>query len=265
MSVGLAIFVKTPGHSVVKGRLAATLGADAARDWYLHAADAVASVARDAQAAGDVVAYWAVAEADPDAVAAWTGLPVLGQGDGGLGARMAHVHAQLLQRHGAGMLVGADAPQLDATRLSRAAAWLRDVAPRAVLGPAADGGFWLYGANRAAPVATWESVRYSAADTAARFRVALAGDGEWTTLDTLTDADVEADLVPVAAALAALPAPTAAQARLLAWMLKRADGSGGGIGLDCSGDRRRELPTRVIASRAARAESTCAPAHGRPT
>ena len=216
--VGLAIFVKTPGHSVVKGRLAATVGDAIARDWYLRAADAVASVARDAQAAGDVVASWAVAEADAAAVAAWTGLPVLAQGEGGLGARMARVHAQLLQRHGAGLLVGADAPQLEAARLAQASAWLRDPAPRAVLGPAADGGFWLYGGNRDVPVATWESVPYSVADTARRFRAALADAGDWMTLETLADADVEADLDAVASALAALPAPTPAQARLLAWM-----------------------------------------------
>lgn len=223
MSVGLAIFVKTPGHSVVKGRLAATVGDAAARDWYLRAADAVASVARDAQAAGDVVAHWAVAETDAAAVAAWTGLPVLAQGEGGLGARMACVQAQLLRRHGAGLLLGADAPQLDTACLARASAWLRDAAPRAVLGPAADGGFWLYGGNRVIPVATWESVPYSTADTAQRFRAALADAGDWLTLDTLADADVEADLAPVAAALAMLPAPTPAQARLLAWM--RAQGT----------------------------------------
>ena len=245
MSVGLAIFVKTPGHSVVKGRLAATVGDAIARDWYLRAADAVASVARDAQAVGDVVTYWAVAEADSAAVAAWSGLPVLAQGEGGLGARMARVHEQLLRRHGAGLLVGADAPQLEAAHLAQASAWLRDPAPRAVLGPAADGGFWLYGGNRAVPGETWESVPYSGADTATRFRAAFADAGAWTTLDTLTDVDTEAELAPVVDALAALPAPTREQAWLLAWMQAHA-ARGRGPGA------RDATPTHAVADGASR-------------
>jgi hypothetical protein len=49
LRVGIAIFVKTPGHSPLKTRLAAGIGIDAAREFHMLAAQAVAAVARKAQ------------------------------------------------------------------------------------------------------------------------------------------------------------------------------------------------------------------------
>src|SRR3546814_381382 len=65
----LAIFVKTPGHSGLKTRLAAERGERYAVEWYRRAAAAVSSVARRAHARHGVTAYWAVAEAG--ALDAW--------------------------------------------------------------------------------------------------------------------------------------------------------------------------------------------------
>jgi glycosyltransferase A (GT-A) superfamily protein (DUF2064 family) len=49
MRVGIAILVKTPGHSPLKTRLAADIGPDAAQQFHMLAAHAVAAVARQAQ------------------------------------------------------------------------------------------------------------------------------------------------------------------------------------------------------------------------
>lgn len=216
MRAGLAIFVKTPGYSPLKSRLAADRGEAYALDWYRLAAAAVASVARRLQTRGRVEAYWAVAE--PDAHPAWAELPTLAQGEGGLGERMASVHAQLVARHGAGVLLGADAPQLDVATLEVALDWLDDAAPRLVLGPALDGGFWCFGANRVVPTGAWTAVRYSAPDTATRLREVFAGAGAWLELPTLGDVDHGADLAPALQALDVLPDPTDAQRALVAWM-----------------------------------------------
>lgn len=216
MSGGLAIFVKTPGLSEVKSRLAADCGRMYAELWYRRAAAAVAAVARAAQARSGVTAYWAVAE--PAAIGAWPGLPVLEQGDGGLGERMARVHAELVARHGFGLLLGADAPQLSAGQLGAAADWLAAPMPRLMLGPARDGGFWLFGGNVAPPRAAWMSVRYSAPDTARDLRAAFDRCGEWRMLDPLTDGDRAKDLRAVLAALEALPAPLPEQSALAEWM-----------------------------------------------
>lgn len=212
----LAIFVKTPGHSALKTRLAAERGERYAAEWYRRAAAAVASVARQAQARHGVVGYWAVAEAD--ALDAWPGLPTIAQGEGGLGARMARVHSQLVARHGFGLLLGADAPQLTVEAIAEAAAWLSAPSPRLLLGPAHDGGFWLFGANIVPPLQAWTKVHYSAADTARELQQAMHATGDWRTLATLTDADHARDLAAVQRALHALPEPTRDQHALARWM-----------------------------------------------
>ncbi|MEO6027577.1 MAG: DUF2064 domain-containing protein [Candidatus Binatia bacterium] len=214
----IAIFVKTPGYSAVKTRLAASVGAAVAVDWHVRAARTVAAVSRAAAAATGAVVYWAVAEADAIAAGAWDALPSLAQGDGGLGARMGRVHAELVRRHGAGILLGADAPQLAAGELSDALAWCAAAEPHQALGPAHDGGFWLYGANRATVVARWEEVAYSWPDTADRFRATFGDYGAWRVLSTLTDLDRRDDVPAMDYELGRVLAPLPEQQALRAWL-----------------------------------------------
>lgn len=216
---GLAIFVKTPALSPVKTRLWPGIGRARAEVLYRLAAAAVASVARQAEG---VQPYWAVAEADALHSDAWADFPHLAQGEGGLGERMARVYRLLRQRHRAALLIGADSPQLAAQSLARAAAWLQESADRLALGRAEDGGFWLFGGNRPLADAAWTRVRYSAPDTAASFARAMHGQGDWLELERLCDIDTAGDIPRAAAALAALPAPTAAQTRLLGWLTEQA-------------------------------------------
>lgn len=220
MKGAIAIFVKTPGHSPLKSRLAADCGERYAQAWYMHAAAAVASVVRAAHTRTGMTAYWAVAESA--ALGDWSGLPVIAQGDGGLGERMARVHASLVARHGFGVLVGADAPQLSTELLAEASGWLDSSMPRLALGPACDGGFWLFGANRTPPLSTWDAVRYSAVDTAENLRHAMGDLGTWRMLPVLADADHGRDLPAVLHALASLPSPSPEQRRLVQWMRERA-------------------------------------------
>ena len=116
--VGLAIMVKTPGHSPVKACLAADTGPDFADEWHGRSADCVSKVAR---ACRDTEPHWAVAELSAFAAGAWQGLPCLLQGAGDMGQRMASVHTQLMANHDAAILIGADLPQLTAELLSQAA------------------------------------------------------------------------------------------------------------------------------------------------
>jgi len=216
MNGALAIFVKTPGLSPVKSRLAAGRGERYALDWYGKAAVAVASVARLAQAKHGLTTYWAVAESG--GLDAWSGLPVIGQGGGDLGTRMARVHAQLVALHGFGLLVGADAPQLTVPLLSEAIDWVGAPQQRLVLGPANDGGFWLFGANTVPSLQAWTAVSYSSADTARNLRRSMQGAGDWRTLAMLTDVDHVIDLPVVEQALHALSDPTPEQRELARWM-----------------------------------------------
>ena len=224
MNPAVAIFVKTPGYSDVKTRLSVGMGKDFAEKWHRRAAAAVAASATES----GLPAYWAVAETAALNGDHWPELPNLDQGTGSLGARMARVHRLLVERHGAGILVGSDMPQLTAGQLRRAAALLESDRPAQVIGPAVDGGFWLFGANRCFPESDWTAVTYSQPDTAARFCQVLAPEARWHTLEPQTDLDRPSDLAGVLAELRALSAPTLAQRRLAEW-LGRPDGPGGRV------------------------------------
>lgn len=226
----VAIFVKTPGRSALKTRLAATCGQAWAEQWYRLAASAVASVALRVCADTGMVGYWAVAEAGAEAQ--WPELPTVNQGEGTLGQRMARVHAQLVARHGCGLLIGADTPQLRPDALVAAARWIggepaaagetSKPSARFALGPAADGGFWLFGANRPVAVATWSAVQYSQPHAARDLRHAMRGLGQWQVSGVLTDVDHAEDLPVAQLALEALADPTPAQCALLRWMQQTA-------------------------------------------
>ena len=222
-SAGIAIFVKTPGISPLKTRLSATEGVKYAENWYRLAAAAVADVARRSGAA----VYWAVAEPQAMDAAIWQDLPRLAQvqrpqsESATLGARMHCVHQQLLVRHSAAILLGADTPHLDVSVLHAVIDYLLDTKRRWAIAPASDGGFWLHGANSAAPLSAWESVRYSASDTATQFEFAMRDQGELARFKSETDVDTADDLSACASALARLAQPTDKQLELLQWMREK--------------------------------------------
>ena len=215
MSAAIAIFVKTPGCSPIKTRLAVDIGAAAAEAWYWQSVQVTLAVVQQYVYTGAGPAFWAVAEASALSHEAWSSLPRIAQPEGGLGERMAAVYQRLLDEHGAAILIGADAPQLQAGELVRAAQWLGASAEaRYVLGPAVDGGFWLFGGNRSLPLRAWTQVGYSQRDTAMRFRRSVGVDRRWLDLGALRDVDVADDLRGVANALDALPDPLPEQRTL---------------------------------------------------
>ena len=136
-------------------------------------------------------------------------LPVVAQAGGGLDERLAAAFA------GAGddpaLLVGMDTPQVTAALLGDAARALDD--HDAVLGDAADGGWWLLGLRRPDP-GLLRGVPTSRPDTGARQRDRLLAAGHAVAdLPVLRDVDTAAD----AAAVAALAPQTRFAARWRAW------------------------------------------------
>lgn len=216
MTAALAIFVKTPGLSPVKTRLAAGIGAPAALRFHQLAAAATAEVARACEPW--LTPYWAIAEAGPTAVAAWPGFASLQQGEGGLGERLHTVYADLQARHGRVLLIGADAPQLTVMLLQRALTMLDDGRTPFVIGDASDGGFWLFGSRVAIPREAWTCVRYSQAQTAWELRQQLAPHGEVASVGELADVDKLEDLEALRGTLNTLDVLQPAQRALLAWL-----------------------------------------------
>lgn len=217
MSGAIAIFVKTPGLTPAKTRLAAGIGTEAAEAFYLHALDAArTTVGEFLKRHPDWIARWAVAEAAGVEEPRWRRFGARHTGPGGLGERMWRVHEGLRRIHGQVLLIGADCPQMTPRHLAAAARAL--ARHDTVFGPAADGGFWLFGARRAIPRAVWESPRWSGPHALADFAGALheAGLPDAARLATLTDIDEAADLARLPAEMPRRPSP--AQRRLMDWL-----------------------------------------------
>jgi rSAM/selenodomain-associated transferase 1 len=141
----LILFVKEPRMGVVKRRLARDIGPVAALSFYRATLRAlIRRLGRDRR-------WRLVVAAAPDRLARRRtalarlglpfGAPVVGQGPGDLGSRMARVLGMFVPAPA--VLIGADIPGVSPGHIDRAfrALLSRDV----VLGPASDGGYWLVG------------------------------------------------------------------------------------------------------------------------
>lgn len=181
--VGLGLMCKPPRPGVTKTRLAATAGAAAAarlsRAFLQDCAAAAAAAAVGARL--DLAAFYRPADAEAE-IAAVLGpdWPPFFADAGDLGATMLDVLRERLRRCPAGAIVmGADVPLVDAAAVAAAARLLREGdRRRAVIGPTADGGYWLIGvrdADAAEPL--FAPMAWSTPDVFAetRRRVEVAG------------------------------------------------------------------------------------------
>ena len=136
----IALFVRYPTPGVAKTRLIPALGAEGAAALHRHLVEHTLATMRASGLPFEVRGTGATARD----FATWLGsdVPVVEQGDGDLGERLARVPAPVL-------LIGSDAPDLTVANLHAAAAALEG--GEAVIGPAADGGYWLLGLSRPRP------------------------------------------------------------------------------------------------------------------
>lgn len=212
----LAVMVKTPGVSPVKTRLAHGVGVLRAGEFYHLCLDCITETMQRLQIEDDIFCYWAVAEESALKDAHWQQFPRVLQQGIGLGERIASVVRNLLPAHGVVILVGADSPQLNTSIVCKALALLADShsGPDVVLGPSADGGFYLIAMRVELPLEIWNAVEYSQSDTllqfvqhvhtkAPQFRV------DAHSLPILCDLDEPQDLEPLAEALQKIRTPIA--------------------------------------------------------
>lgn len=120
------------------------------------------------------------------------------QGEGDLGERMARALARALNVYRRAVLIGTDAPALDAAYLRGASAALAD--HDAVFGPATDGGYTLVGLRKPARE-LFEGISWSTSQVMAQTRKQVARLGlSCAELALLGDVDEAADLRHVPAA-----------------------------------------------------------------
>jgi rSAM/selenodomain-associated transferase 1 len=208
--VSLALFARAPIAGRTKTRLIPALGAEGAAALaraFLH--DTLSRVAElDADAT-----IWAASEHDRAALSGEVALPIAVQPEGDLGARMEVALRDGIERAGRALILGTDAPTLPLGHL-RAAIEALDRA-EVVLGPAADGGFWVIGAR--APLALGPGVRWSSRHALADTIALVQQDGR--TVERIApwyDVDTSADLALLRAHLALRPGAAPRTAAALA-------------------------------------------------
>lgn len=186
MRTALAIFVKTPSLSLVKTRLAATIGRVRAEEFYHASLGAVKVCAQQA----DVTPFWAVAEIEGVGDPLWSDFLTLHTGGGDLGARQYHIYRTLLEEYDRVILIGADAPQITADLLRDAIKALdtHDF----VIGPAHDGGYYLFGGRMHMDASVWSDVPWSTEHTREALITKLPAKPVF--LSFLSDVDTHDDL-----------------------------------------------------------------------
>jgi rSAM/selenodomain-associated transferase 1 len=187
----VAIFVKTPELTPVKTRLAVSASPGVASEFYRRSVEATQAMA--ISLGREFVAYWSVAEAAGLTDHRWQSLRAIGQGEGDLGDRLHHVYHHLLSRHKRVLLIGCDCPQLSAEDLRAAQRELAS-APF-VVGPARDGGFYLFGGRLPIAKGAWQQVPYSSSDTLSALVNTLEPLGRIARCPMKTDVDTVEDLI----------------------------------------------------------------------
>lgn len=196
MSAALIVFARAPHAGAVKTRLIPSLGADGAAHIYERLLEHALCVA--AEAPVDARAIHVDSAASLPWFAAQRGFELQVQTPGDLGARMAQACAQALLHHRRVLLMGSDLADITGADLALADAWLaRDA--EIVLGPVADGGYWLIGL-RASHRELFEDIAWGSAGvyTATVARMARRGLC-WRALPLRHDVDEVGDLPRMAA------------------------------------------------------------------
>ncbi len=199
MSSVVIVFAKAPVAGLAKTRLAPALGpqgaATLAARMLRHALD------QAVQAGIGPVELCGAPDAMHPALgsaAAAVGAQLSAQGSGDLGLRMHRAFARTLGQHERALLIGTDAPALDAAMLRSAAERLLD--HDAVFVPALDGGYALVGLRRAD--ARWfADMAWSTAGVMEETRRRLRAAGlRWAELPAVADIDEPQDLLHLPAA-----------------------------------------------------------------
>ena len=186
-TTAVAVFVKTPGLSPMKTRLSRTIGLKDAESFQRLA---LSEISKTLAGLKDVSVYWAISEADAYYFEQWRGFSKILQTDGDLGDKIDHVYSQLISQFSRVIIIGSDAPQISKAHLEEAKSFLE--AHDYVIGPASDGGFWLFGGKTIIERRVWKSTPWSAPDTLKALAAALPKSP--ALLQTLTDVDTVDDL-----------------------------------------------------------------------
>lgn len=209
MKIGLGIICKPPRPGLSKTRLAGDIGATAAvrlADAFLR--DVIATCGA-AAASGDVALYGFYRPDDAEAeLRAYfpAGTPLVPQLGEDLGEMMLNALTHMLADRAGAFVVGTDVPLLSTRVIRQAVSALARRRPSAVIGPSADGGYYLIGMTDPSLAPLLDPLPWSTPEV---YRLtcerATAHGFDLTAVDQLGDVDDVASLARLKADLQRLP------------------------------------------------------------
>jgi glycosyltransferase A (GT-A) superfamily protein (DUF2064 family) len=170
LKIAIATFVKTPGMSPIKTRLASGIGAQQALQFYIESVGHTYKLIESLKPQFQCEAYWAVAEKQAVGSIFWQKWPQVWQGEGELGDRLARVYSELKKSYDVVAFLGADSPHLPAERLSQGLRELVHGQADTVIGPTEDGGFYFLASRLIVEPHVWKNVTYSTTETLSQLK-----------------------------------------------------------------------------------------------
>jgi len=205
----LILFTRFPRVGQVKTRLVPALGAEGATALHRRLTEHALTQARQLTRTRSVALLVHYAGGDPTRMAAWLGAgqEIRPQGEGDLGKRLERAFGEAFTAgYRSTVIMGSDCPELSTEILAQAFDALEG--QDLVLGPAADGGYYLIGLRRHVPQLfagiPWGTAGVLAGTLEIAARLSLACHH----LPMLADVDRPEDLLRAHAFLTALPTDT---------------------------------------------------------
>lgn len=194
--MSLAIFVKTPGLSPLKTRLAKSLGKNEAASFYQMSLQATSAFAKKLKTQIPTLEiYWAVAEEAGLSHPLWNEFAVLSQGAGALGERLCFVYEELMKKNKIAFFMGADSPHLAYEKIARdILSFEKSKGEDFLLGETEDGGFYLFGGKKKISKKIWNAIDYSSENTFSQLSFELKKKGKIKLLEKSFDIDEACDL-----------------------------------------------------------------------
>ncbi len=175
MKIALAVFVKTPGLSPIKTRLAKSTSVNFASEFYKQSIVCTSLFLKSLQKKlYDLDLFWAIAEEQGLTSEYWKDFAKVSQGEGNLGMRLNKVYSDLIEKYDAVFFMGADSPHLSSVYIGKMVnLFLKNHQDDFLMGNTSDGGYYFFGGKKPIFHSVWLNVRYSTIHTANDFSANL--------------------------------------------------------------------------------------------
>lgn len=222
MSGIVTVFVQTPGFSPVKAGLHSLLGREQSEEFFNLSIESVKSVIDQAchDSTYATEACWVTTEPEGTLSSRWQNWNTIFSGHGNIAKRLHNVYSQLVDKHDFVLLMGYDSPHLSPKHVKNAMQYLMTNG-EFIIGPASDGGFYLFGGTQPLPESFWHQIPMGEPDATQKMIQFLNGlNYRCTTFETVLDVSTPDDFQRLPLSMATndyLPE----QQKLKSWLLEK--------------------------------------------